>query len=139
MKALNEEEDYTIPMTPMIDIVFQLLIFFLLAATVAEEARDLQINLTKGSQGEQRGAQAGARLVVSVRRDGSYTLGGSAIDLKELRRRVLDAGKNKEKPIGTLRPDKDAPHGSGAAIYQLFTEAGIKVNEDFNYQPSPEP
>ncbi|MCW8131669.1 MAG: biopolymer transporter ExbD [Planctomycetota bacterium] len=134
MKALLEEENYDVPMTPMIDIVFQLLIFFLLATTIQEEERDLQINLASGSQGSERGSHAGSRLVISIRKDGTYALGGSTIEWTELRKRIIDAGRAKEKPLGTLRPDRDAPHGKVAQVYQLFAEAGIKVFEDFRYQ-----
>lgn len=136
MKALNEEEDYTVPMTPMIDIVFQLLIFFLLASTVADEERDIEIVLSRGAQGQEQGAQAGRRLVIAVRQDGTYTLDGSVIEYQELRHRVVEAGRSNEKPVGTVRPDENAPHGKVAKIYQLFNEANIRISEDFIFDPS---
>jgi len=133
MKALNEEEDYSIPMTPMIDIVFQLLIFFLLASTVADEERDIQINLPRGTQGEARGAAAGTRLVVGLRQDGSVTLGGQAIELPELRKRLNDAGRAKEKPSISIRWDRKAFVEKAAAVLQYCAEAGLD-RVKFEYQ-----
>ena len=134
MKALNEEEDFSIPMTPMIDIVFQLLIFFLLATTIQKEEVDLQIQLTKGTQGVRGGGEAQTRLIIGVRNDGSYTLGAVAIEWLELRKRVMDAARGKVKPSVQLRADKDAPHGKVAWVYQLCEEIGVNVNEKFSYE-----
>jgi biopolymer transport protein ExbD len=126
MKALNEEEDFAIPMTPMIDIVFQLLIFFLLASTVAEEERDIKIRLPQGSQGDSRGLSAGSRLMIGVRQDGSVTLGGQALELPELRKRLIDAGRSKEKPGVVIRWDKKAYVEIAAEVLQYCKEAGLE-------------
>lgn len=125
MKALNEEEDYSLPMTPMIDIVFQLLIFFLLATTIQSEEIDVQVMLPAGSQGAPQGNPAGTKLVVAVRKDGTPTLGGTPIDWAELRKRLLDAGRAKEKPMVFVRGDESATHGQMFRIYQLCKEAGL--------------
>ena len=37
----DEDDDFTIPLTPLIDIVFLLLVFFLVATTFLDEQRDL--------------------------------------------------------------------------------------------------
>ena len=130
MKALNEEEDYSIPMTPMIDIVFQLLIFFLLATTIQEEEIDIQINLPQGTQGAPSGAAGGARLVIGVRKDGSVTLSGTPIEWSDLRKRVIDAGRAKDKPQVHIRADHEATHGKIYKVYQICLEAGLtKLND----------
>ena len=135
MRALNEEDDFNLPMTPMIDIVFQLLIFFLLATTIAEEERDIQINLPAGSQGDLHGPAAGTRLIVGVRKDGGASLGGQPIEWPELRKRLIDAARGQEKPQVFVRGDKEAPHGKVAQVYQICREAGIKnVNEEFRFE-----
>lgn len=137
MKVLVDEENFDIPMTPMLDIVFQLLIFFLLATTIQEEERDLLINLTSGSMGAEQGAAATTPLVLSVRKDGSYTLGGVVIEWGELRKRLLDAGRGKAKRVGYVRPDKGVAHEKVAQVYQLCAEAGIELHEDFRAEAAP--
>jgi len=125
MRALNEEDDYSIPMTPMIDIVFQLLIFFLLATTIQEEEIDVQVMLPPGSQGSQQGSAAGTKLVVGVRKDGTPTLGGSNIEWDELRRRLMDAGRAQPKPSVYIRGDREALNAHMFKIYQICLEAGL--------------
>ena len=56
MKALTEEENFELPMTPMIDIVFQLLIFFLLATTIRQEELDVMVRIPAGKHGSQAAA-----------------------------------------------------------------------------------
>jgi len=134
VKELNEEENFDLPMTPMIDIVFQMLIFFLLATTIQEEERDLQINLPPGAQGSKQGAAAGTRLSIGVRKDGAYTLGGAVLEFNELRKRLTDAARSKDKPQVSLRGDRQAPYEKIAQVLQLCNETGIdKVNVDFRF------
>lgn len=134
MKALNEEDEFALSLTPMIDIVFQLLIFFLLATTIVEEERDLQVNLPKGSEGAARGAAAGTRLVISVRNDGTTTLGGVVMEWKELGRRLTEAGRAKDKPQVFLRGDENAPYGKVAKVLQLCAKANLrKVQVEYRY------
>ncbi|MCZ7643708.1 MAG: biopolymer transporter ExbD [Planctomycetota bacterium] len=139
MKSLvSDEEDFSLPMTPMIDIVFLLLIFFLLATTINEEEVDLQVNLPGGTQGSAAGNAAGTRMVISVRSDGVFTLGGAPMAWDELKRRVLDAGRRQEKPRVFLRGDQEAPYGKVAQVLQLCQEAGIEqVNCEFHLLEAP--
>jgi len=132
MKALIEEDNFELPLTPMIDIVFLLLIFFLLATTISEEEVDLAVNLPGGTQGAPAGEAAGTRLIVSVRKDGSITLGGQELPWEEIKQRVLDAGRRQDQPRVYLRGDQEAPYGKVADVLQLCQEAGIKqVNCEF--------
>ncbi len=140
MKSLNDEDDFSLQMTPMIDIVFQLLIFFLLATTIAEEERDLNIALPEGSQGASLGSKARNRLVINVRTDGEVSLGGTNMDWNDLRIRLIEAGRKKDKPSVFLRGDKKAPYGKVAKVLQLCSEADLrKVQVEYRYEKGPGP
>jgi len=125
MKELAEEEDFSLPMTPMIDIVFQLLIFFLLATTVAEEELDLSIRLAGGDQGAPRGSAAGTVLNIGVRKDGTLTLSGQIIEMKELEKRLKEVGQSRDKPKVFVRGDRDAPYGKVATVYQMCVRCNL--------------
>ncbi len=136
MKALNEEDDeFGLNLTPMIDVVFQLLIFFLLATTITEEERDLRVNLPGGTEGSVQGVAAGSRLVISVRNDGATTLGGVVMDWSELGRRLMEAGRVNDKPNVFLRGDEKAPYGKVAKVLQLCAKAKLsKVQVEYKHQ-----
>src|SRR4051812_37785464 len=132
MKALTEDENFELPMTPMIDIVFQLLIFFLLATTVKEEEMDITVRIPPGQQGAPAGASAARRISISVRKDGAFTFGGQAVNFEDLRKKLLEAGAASTKPVVTLRGDREAAYGAVAKVLQLCQEAKLEnVNVQF--------
>ncbi len=73
----------SIPMTPLIDVVFLLLIFFLVATTLSEEERQLSVQLPAASEAQPLTAKP-RELVVNVDAAGQYYLSGEQLTLKRL-------------------------------------------------------
>jgi biopolymer transport protein ExbD len=118
-------------MTPMIDVTFLLLIFFLVTAQMAARTRgEVRLPVESGEQ-EDRASQAG--LVVIVRADGSMLVGDAEADtnvITELAKRAVARGVSKA-PV--VRADRDAPvaalnavatalRAGGAGAFQLATQ-----------------
>lgn len=141
MKELTEEDDFTLPMTPLVDIVFLLLIFFLLATTIKQEDEvDLEIRLAAGDQGTPRGTAAGAVLNISVRKDGTVTLSGQEIEIGDLEQRLKEVGLAREKPKVYVRGDRDAPYGKVAQVYQMCVRCDLSnVTVPFFFESAPAP
>jgi biopolymer transport protein ExbD len=132
MKALTDEEDFTLPMTPMIDIVFQLLIFFLLATTIRQEELDVMVRIPPGKHGAPTGAAAIRPISISVRKDGTPTFGGQIVTWEQLREKVIEAASQPVKPVVNLRGDKEAAFGGVARVIQLCQEVKLEnVNVQF--------
>ncbi|MEQ8848045.1 biopolymer transporter ExbD [Botrimarina sp.] len=79
-------------LTPMIDVVFLLVIFFMTATQFAEVERAVEMQLPEVSEGGTTVAAANEPRVVSVMADGALTLDGQACTLEELSSR-LDAAR----------------------------------------------
>jgi biopolymer transport protein ExbD len=124
---IGDEDEFTIPLTPMIDVVFLLLIFFLLQTTVIDEERNVVIKLPTGTQGEVSSKAAGICLVVGVQSDGRYSLGGMVLPYEDLRRRLLDHGDVTPKPMVKIQADKRAEWMHVARAFQLCRE--VKIND----------
>jgi len=118
-------------MTPMIDVTFLLLIFFLVTAQMAARSRgEVRLPVEQGER-EDRASQAG--LVVIVRGNGTMLVGDAEIDtsgITELARRAVARGAQKA-PV--VRADRDAPaaavnavatalRAGGCAAFQLATQ-----------------
>jgi biopolymer transport protein ExbD len=74
-------EDFSINITPLIDVVFLLLIFFMVTTTFSRETR-LLVNLPEAEALE---AQAQPdQIEIMVSRDGSYLINGRALVNREL-------------------------------------------------------
>lgn len=75
-------------MTPMIDVVFQLIIFFLVSSHLAKQEAQLPLPLPLATSGLQETAQAAHRVTVNVLADGHLSLAGRPLTAGELQQRL---------------------------------------------------
>ncbi len=93
-------------LTPMIDCVFQLLIFFLVATRFAEEERELDLPLPAASEARPITAKPN-EFFINIDEDGHYYVTGKYLSLAELESAVQVARVN--NPVGAsvvIRADK---------------------------------
>jgi biopolymer transport protein ExbD len=96
----------TVELTSLIDIVFQLLIFFLLTATFQDQS-SLEVNLTRAKNKEQ--ASQDKAVVVSIDDEGRFEVDHNIVDERELELRLckeFEAGRTTLH----IRADRDSRH-----------------------------
>src|SRR5262245_28682606 len=71
-------------MTPMIDVVFQLIIFFLLSSHLAKQEKQLPLPLPAAASGTAEAADERPRLTVNVLADGTLLVANRAIAADDL-------------------------------------------------------
>ncbi|NQU50575.1 MAG: biopolymer transporter ExbD [Planctomycetes bacterium] len=118
------DEDQGLNLTPMIDVVFLLLIFFMLATTFMDPERDINLDLPKASD-IGTSAEQSEELVINVMRDGSVVVGGAQLDdnglLATLRQAAL---KDAERQV-TIRGDRMTMHENIVKCMNLCGTAGL--------------
>ncbi|MCS7238809.1 MAG: biopolymer transporter ExbD [Thermoguttaceae bacterium] len=77
-------------LTPLIDVVFLLLIFFLVATKFAEEERELDIPLPEASEARPLIIEP-AEIFVNINASGEYIISGQKLTLRELEATLLKA------------------------------------------------
>jgi biopolymer transport protein ExbD len=110
LKGADQTEEAAINLTPMIDIVFLLIIFFLVGARFTEEEKQYDIQLPS-SQDVQPLTGTPDAMVINVRRGGTILLGSLAVSLEELESELRDAKENFEDQAVVIR-------GEGQGLYQ---------------------
>ena len=110
LKGAARTEESAINLTPMIDIVFLLIIFFLVGARFTEQERQYDIQLPSSSEIQPLTGTPDA-LVINVRQDGTILLGTKPIALDELEAELKDAKENFEDQAVVVR-------GEGQGLYQ---------------------
>jgi len=83
----REEPLFTIELTPMIDVVFLLIIFFLVATTFQRLEREIAVSVPVSETGRD-GEEGIEPVVINVLPDGDgyrIVVGGNAVDLEQLR------------------------------------------------------
>ena len=118
----NKEPDPLLPITPLIDIVFLLLIFFMVTSHF-HVASGIPIRLPKITQHAYEGETK--EIAVSIDRSGLIYLKGEKTELKDLGLKLQDlvAKENLAKVI--LQADKETRHGIVVQVMDLAKTAGV--------------
>ena len=80
-------------LTPMIDVVFLLIIFFLVASTMAKQDSREDYPLPTAASGQQRSDEDRPALIVNVRADGQIVVSGESLQPRELAERLFYANE----------------------------------------------
>lgn len=114
-------------MTPMIDIVFQLLIFFLTTAQLAQVSRAEMDLPTEAGEAVEDGAEAG--LIVNVMADGSIVIATDTIGLDDFEimatELVIEAGDDAAMLRPLVRADRNAPTAALNRVLLSLQRAGV--------------
>jgi biopolymer transport protein ExbD len=112
-------------MTPMIDIVFLLMIFFLVASKLDEADRAIDVVLPDASAAQPLTSRP-REFVVNIDRGGNYYAGARPVSLDELEQLLVQAAAdNPAQQTVILRGDENVPHKFVVAAMNACVEAGI--------------
>jgi biopolymer transport protein ExbD len=114
-----------INMTPMIDVTFQLIIFFLLSSRLAQQEA-LDLDLPTAMSSSQLANDQRPRLSVSVLPEGGVFFGNTPVRITDMAR-LLRAERNR---LGSdlevrVRAGRSVPYGFIEPILLACSEAGI--------------
>jgi biopolymer transport protein ExbD len=115
----------SINMTPMIDVVFLLIIFFLVSSHMAKQENMVQLDLPNASSGLNDVVDRDT-LVVNVLGTGVWQIGGVQVDepaiTAQMRRSMMAASEPLRLKI---RTDQAVPYERIEPLLELATAAGI--------------
>ena len=114
----------TINLTPMIDVVFLLLIFFLAATTFAREEVELDLRLPQAKSG--KAGSGDQQLVVNVFADGKLTVDGREVTLAALQQKLQAAVQRNAEQAVLVRGDQESRFGTGLAVLDVCRLAKVK-------------
>lgn len=106
----------------MTDLVFLLLIFFMLTSTLVT-SRALDLNLPKSN------AQTVKRqdVDVSVTKDLRYSVNGTEINVGQLETVIMDAVRGIEEPVIILHADQDIALGDAVHVMDIAYRNRLKI------------
>jgi len=115
----------TFNMTPMIDVVFLLIIFFLVSSHLAKQDA-LELDLPTADSAEPQIESEIKRLTINVLDDGTLSIGGASLQAEQLdkfiRTAVAESDSNLEVRI---RGSRAAPYGNVEPIMFACAKAGV--------------
>ena len=121
----TREDMPTLNLTPMIDVVFLLIIFFMVGTKFAEEERKIDVQVP--SVGEAAATlMVRQKRVVSVLRDGTVLLDEQQISIPELTSALRQDQQGSHGLGVTVRGDADGSFQNVASVLSACRAAGVK-------------
>ena len=115
-----------INMTPMIDVTFQLIIFFLLSSRLAQQETQMELELPSAASGREAEDDERPRLTVNVSPDGRVMLGSTETPASEMAGRLrIERERLGDDLEIRVRADRSVPYSKVSPILLACAEAGI--------------
>ena len=121
----DSEEDYSLQLTSLIDVVFLLLIFFMVSTSFVDFTRRLDIELPEAKSSAEVVEKKSFLIEVGVEKQ--ISLNGKTVLIDDLESE-LKAGveSGKFKPSLTIKADKRLDYGYVIKVMGLISEAGVR-------------
>lgn len=120
----NDEAEVQINLTPMIDMVFQLVIFFMLATNFVELEKEMNVDLPPAESGAVA-EELPDEIILNVMKDGRVLLAGRELDESALSAALATAAQRDPKPPVTIRGDKEVQHARIVSVMDACNVAGL--------------
>jgi biopolymer transport protein ExbD len=119
-----QDEPTQINLTPMLDVVFNLIIFFMVATRFSQFERKIDVQVPRVAAA---GAlnPAPAKRVINVYQDGEVTLDGQTLTLDQLTAELAAAGQRSGDLGVVLRGDGQGAFQNIAAVLNACRQAGV--------------
>ncbi len=114
----------SINMTPMIDVTFLLIIFFLVSSHLAKQENFLKLDLPHAPGGA-NDANLGPTLTLQVLREGAYRIGSQTLQPDEVRRAIHQRNVAEGSLVRIrIRTDREASYERIANLLKICAETG---------------
>ena len=123
MHFKREEDNFVMEMTPLIDVVFLLIIFFMVSTVFVDFSRRMEINLpsSKSSIIDEKPKT----LEIEMSKDKKIFLAGKPVTLLGLEQILRKLDEKGKKQTAIISADKVLPYGEVIQVMGLLQKAGI--------------
>lgn len=121
-KTRREAEEAAIDLTPMLDVVFIMLIFFIVTTSFVKEA-GIDVNRPKAAKAT---GKPTATIFVAVRANGEVWLDKRAVDIERVGASIEKLLAESPTDTVVLQADKEAKHGVVVSVMDQIKLAGIE-------------
>ncbi len=118
----EQEENYSLELTPLIDVVFLLLIFFMVSTSFVDFPRKMDIALPTSKASSE--SPAVKNFEIEMTKDKTIYLDGKKVTLTSLEQ-LLEKIKKTGDRKALIRADKDIPYGEVVQVMGLLQAAEI--------------
>ena len=115
----------SIELTPIIDMVFLLLIFFLVATTFHQTEREMQVALPQAAFAGPISTSL-REIIINVDMDGNIIVSGRTIDAEDLRLLIEEAVAINPRQKVTVRGDRRTAYANVVRVLDVCKGSGVQ-------------
>ena len=119
---IENEENFSFDLTPLVDVVFLLLIFFMVSTVFIDFKRQVDISLPSSKSSAP--SEVLGPVMVELTIDRQVFLNGEKINLKEFESALSRISPSKKKSA-IIRADKNLPYGNVIKVMGMLQSAQI--------------
>jgi biopolymer transport protein ExbD len=123
---VDDEATAEIAMTPLIDMMFLLIIFFLVSTAFIDPEKDQSIRLPEVAEGVAR-RKAPEEMIINVRQGGVLVVSGRIVTLEELQEQLHQAVRTDPNQVVRVRGDAMAYHQQVVRVLEACQKANVKT------------
>ncbi len=125
-------------LAPMIDIVFLLLIFFIVTWQYTRSETELSVSVPTAEEGVQKSRSRG-EIIISVLADGTIRVEGNSVNFSQLREKLTAIAKQyKNQPV-RIRGDGGVSYQRIVEVIDTCQKSGIWNISFATQRPEPKP
>ncbi len=124
-KSRNKGENAKLEMTPMIDVVFQLLIFFIVTLKQEDILSNLDVSRPAPDSKPPQDEDRVELLDIMVYKDG-FVMKGRAVSLRELDRQLTRLASYSKKISVIIKCTGDSPHAYLVQLLDVCSKVGLQ-------------
>ena len=125
IRSRDSEQGEIINISSMIDVMFILIIFFLVTTTFKEEEVDHLVKLPVESRNQSLTQTAGNLIKVNIRDNGAYVVMGQAVTEEKLTEWMQEEREKKPEIKVLVRCDKESKHLYLANVMSICRFVGV--------------
>ena len=123
-KTVETEED--INMTSLLDVLFILIIFFLVTTTFKQLEDDHRVELPVDQRNQAMANKAGDVVKINIRKSGAYVIMGKPVTEEMVEKTMKDAVTKRPEVKVMIRVDKETMHLYLANVLSICKFVGVK-------------
>lgn len=117
----NSKEETEINLTPMLDVVFIMLIFFIVTSSFVKEA-GIEVNRPSAKTSEQKGE---ANILIAIKNNDEIWIDKRMVDIRAVRSNIQRLKASNAQSSVVVQSDKDAKTGVLVKVMDQVRLAGI--------------
>ena len=121
----SNEQVADLDLAPMVDVVFQILMFFVMSWQFASFERDMDISVPSAEEAESKTSRQAGEIIINVQKDGTVVLNGLVVNNEELLSKLKSVSEAYPDQAVILRGSSEASFQAIINVLDQIKKAGI--------------